>query len=301
MHKELSFGNGNWKESFSQTRIKRAFSTEIIQEKILRRGRVRVSSREQATLVAAGKATRSSGTDASRAAVPRTLTLMVVSARARSSRPLAPKTPATSILPPPPSLSSCELAEFCRMSAERARISISKGKGIDREPPSKKRRVDTSAAVVADREASASGIALPLLSLLFDRLVGDYDEDVRFRDSELRLAKEVNAALQSRLYELTERNLVLELDALSVQKCKKDYDAKLAKLKLKCAKGDEEIASLKTLLSSASDLRSSRIGEAVAPARGEMTSGFAERVTEVIGLLAEIGGKIAGLLLSMTL
>ncbi|KFK37072.1 hypothetical protein AALP_AA4G208900 [Arabis alpina] len=151
-----------------------------------------------------------------------------------------------------------------------------KGHGsITHKPPLKKRRVDTSPAAVVDREASASGVALPLvsgllrdeayastkskaseLSLLFDRLVGDYDEDVRFRDSELRVAKEANTALQLRLDELTERNLVIEPMLLL-------------------------------------------IGEAVAAARGEMTRGFAGRVSEVAGLLAEIGGKVQNNMLNL--
>ncbi|KFK23937.1 hypothetical protein AALP_AAs44880U000200 [Arabis alpina] len=283
MHKELYSGNGNWKESFRRKRIKRAFSAEIILGKILGRGRARVSFREQAALEAAAKAARSSGTDTLRAAA-----------------------------------SSRSFVEFRRMSAERARISRGKGKGTNREPPSKKRRVDTSLTTIVDKEASASGVALPLvsgllrdeayaatkskapeLSLLFDRLVGDYNDDVRFRDSELRVARVANAAVQSRLDELTERNLVLERDAFSVQKIKKDYDAKLAKLKLKCSKADEEIASLKTLLSSASDLQSSRIGEAVAAARGEMTRGFAGPVSEVARLLVEIGGKVQNNMLNL--
>ncbi|KFK22433.1 hypothetical protein AALP_AAs46422U000100 [Arabis alpina] len=192
MHKELSSENGNWKESFSRKRIKRAFSAQIIPGKILGRGRARASSQ---------------------------------------------------------SFVGCQ----------------------QKEPSLKKRWVDTSPAAVVDREASANDVASPLvsglfrdeayavtkskpseLSLLFDRLVGDYDED----------------------------------------KIKKGFDAKLAKLKLKCSKGDDEIASLKTLLSSASDLQSSRIGKTVAAARGEMTCGFAWRVSEVVGLLAEIGGKV---------
>ncbi|KFK41252.1 hypothetical protein AALP_AA2G105100 [Arabis alpina] len=86
------------------------------------------------------------------------------SAGMRSSRPLAPKTPATSTLRPPPSLSSDELAEFRMMSAERVRISSGKGKGIDREPPLKKRMVVTTLAAVVDREASTSGVVLPLVS-----------------------------------------------------------------------------------------------------------------------------------------
>ncbi|KFK28842.1 hypothetical protein AALP_AA7G055800 [Arabis alpina] len=148
------------------------------------------------------------------------------------------------------------------MSAERARISNGKGKSIDREPPLKKQRVDTSLAAVVDREASVSGVALPLVSGL--------------------LRDEAYAAMKSK-----------------ASKIKKDCDARLAKLKLKCSKGDEDIASLKTLLSSASDLQSSRIGEAVAAARGEMTRGFAGRVSEVAGLLAEIGEKVLNNMLNL--
>ncbi|KFK39753.1 hypothetical protein AALP_AA3G283200 [Arabis alpina] len=88
-------------------------------------------------------------------------------------------------------VSSRELAKFRRLSADGARISSGKGKGIDRKTSSKRRRVDTYLAAVIDREASASGVAAPSvsgllhdeayaatkskaseLSLLFDRLVG---------------------------------------------------------------------------------------------------------------------------------
>ncbi|KFK22012.1 hypothetical protein AALP_AAs39993U000300 [Arabis alpina] len=216
----------------------------------------------------------------------------------RSSRPLAPKTPATSTLLLPPYLTPDELAIRHRQSKKRARLSNGKGKGIDYGTSSKKQRVVTHPGVVTEREVLASRVTAPSasgllrdeayaatkskaseLSLFFNRPVGDYDKDVHFRDSELCVAKEANVVLQSRLDELTEHNLVLERDAFSVQKIKKDCDAKLAKLKLKCTKRDEEIASLKTQLSSVGDLRSSRIGEAVAAARDEMARGFAGRVS----------------------
>ncbi|KFK26606.1 hypothetical protein AALP_AA8G270500 [Arabis alpina] len=162
-----------------------------------------------------------------------------------------------------------ELAEFCRLSAERARISSAKGKGVDRETPSKRQRVDTYPVAVVGRETSANHVGGLLrdeaysavkskafeLSLFFDRLVGDYDDDVRSRDSELGAAKEANAALQSRLDELAKRNKVLERDA---QKVKKDYDHKLTKLKLRCTKAEGEVVQLRGELNSASDLQRSR-------------------------------------------
>ncbi|KFK24333.1 hypothetical protein AALP_AAs60350U000200 [Arabis alpina] len=119
------------------------------------------------------------------------------------------------------------------------------------------------------------------LSLLFDRLVGDYDEDIRFRDSELRMAREANAVLQSRLDEFAKQNKVLERDALSVQKIKKDCDDKLTKLKSRCTKAEGEIVQLRDELSSASDLQHTRIGEAVA------------------GLLVEIGGNVQNDMLNL--
>ncbi|KFK36290.1 hypothetical protein AALP_AA4G103100 [Arabis alpina] len=166
-------------------------------------------------------------------------------------------------------------------------------------------RVDIYPAAVVGRETSASHVGGLLgdeaystvkskaseLSLFFDCLVSDYDEDIRSRDSELNAAKEANAFLQSRLDELAEQNEVLERDALSVQKVKKDYDDKLTKLKPRCTKAEGEVVQLNGELSSASDLQRSRIGEVVAKARDEMARGFAERTSEVVGLLVEIGGR----------
>ncbi|KFK45093.1 hypothetical protein AALP_AA1G342800 [Arabis alpina] len=172
MHDEVSSRNGKWRKSFSRKRIERALSTEIIPGKILGRGRARVSSREQAALDAAAKATRSLGSDARRVV-----------------------------------------------------------------------RVDIYPPAVVDKEALASGDAVPSVSGL--------------------LRDEAYAATKSKAYEI-----------------KKDCDAKLAKLKLKCTKGDEEIASLKTQLSFASDLQSYRINEAVTEARDEMPRGFAGRVSQ---------------------
>ncbi|KFK22944.1 hypothetical protein AALP_AAs67853U000100 [Arabis alpina] len=265
MHKELSSGNGSWRKSFSRKRIENTLSVEIFPGKILGRGQARASFHEQATLEAASKAKGSSGTSTPRVAMPTTSTPLAPSARARSSRPLAPKT----LLPLP---SSGDVAEFCRLSAERARISSGKEKGVDRMTPSKRQRVDTFPAAVIGRETSASRVSGLLrdkaysvvtskaseLSLFFDCLVSDYDEHIRSRDSELSAAKEANAALQSRLDELAEQNKVLERDALSTHK------------------GE---------LSSASDLQCSRIEDAVAEVRDEMARGFSERTSEFIGLL----------------
>ncbi|KFK28909.1 hypothetical protein AALP_AA7G063800 [Arabis alpina] len=66
----------------------------------------------------------------------------------------------------------------------------------------------------------------------------------------------------SRLDEIVERNEVLERDALALQKRFK-------------------------------------IDDAVAEARDEMTRGFAERTSEVAGLLAEIGGKVQNDMLNL--
>ncbi|KFK40996.1 hypothetical protein AALP_AA2G071900 [Arabis alpina] len=170
--------------------------------KILGRGQARVSFREQAALEAAAKAKRSSGTSTPRVVAPMTSTPTAPSVRARPPRPLASKT----LLPPP---SSGELVEFRRLSAERARISNGKGKGVDRETPSKRQRVDTYPAAVVGRETSVSRVGGVLrdeayspvkskaseLSFFLDRLDGDYDEDVCSKDSELSAAKEANAAL----------------------------------------------------------------------------------------------------------
>ncbi|KFK41083.1 hypothetical protein AALP_AA2G083600 [Arabis alpina] len=207
--------------------------------------------------VEVAKSMRSSGTDAPRAMVPMTMTPTATSVLARSSRSLTPKTPATPTLLLPPSLTPYELVMRQR---REPRLSSGKGKGIDYETPSKRQRVDTHPGLL-------------------------------LKESELRVAKEANAVLQSRLDELTEQNLVLERDAFSVEKIKKNCDARLVKLKLRCTKGEDEIASLKTQFSSASDLQSTRIGEAVAEAKDEMAYRFAGRIREVAGLLAETGGK----------
>ncbi|KFK40798.1 hypothetical protein AALP_AA2G042400 [Arabis alpina] len=250
MHKDLSSGNGNWKRLFSRKRIERALSAEILPGKILGRGQARLSLREQIALEAAAKARGYSGTGAPKVAMPTTSTPPSPSMRARTSRPSTPKTAL-----PPPSLG--DVAEFRRLSAERAGISSGKGKGVDRVTPSKRQRVDAFPAAAVGREASASGgngllrdeaysvvkSRYSELSLLFDRLVGDYDKDVRSRGSELYAAKEANAAIQSRLDETVERNEALEHDALALH-------------------------------------RRSRIDAAVAEARDEMTRSFAERISE---------------------
>ncbi|KFK23765.1 hypothetical protein AALP_AAs48615U000400 [Arabis alpina] len=270
MHKELSSGNGNWKRSFSRKRIERALSAEILLRKVLGRGQARLSLREQIALEAAAKARGSSGTGAPRVAMPTTSTPPATSTRAKTLQPSAPKT----ALPPP---SSGDVAEFRRLSAERARISSGKGKGVDRVTPSKRQRADAYPAAAVGGEASASGgdgllrdeaysvvkSRYSELSLLFDRLVGDYDEDVRSRGSELSAANEANAALQSRLNEIVERNEALERDVLALQ-------------------------------------RRSRIDDAVAEAKDEMTRSFAKRTSEVAGLLAEIGGKVQNDMLNLT-
>ncbi|KFK41141.1 hypothetical protein AALP_AA2G090900 [Arabis alpina] len=247
------------------------------------------------------------GTGAPIVAMPKTSTPPAPSIRARSSRPSAPKT----VLPPP---SSGDVAEFRRLSAERARISSSKGKGVDRVTPSKRQRVDAFPAAAVGGGASASGGDGLLrdeaysvvksryyeFSLLLDCLVGDYDEDVRSRGNKLNAAKEANAALESRLDEIMERNDVLERDALALQRVKRDYDDKLAKLKSRCAKAEGETVQLRAELSSASDLQRSRIDAAVAEAGEEMTRSFAERTSEAAGLLAEIGGKVHNDMLNLT-
>ncbi|KFK33143.1 hypothetical protein AALP_AA6G336600 [Arabis alpina] len=86
----------------------------------------------------AAKAARSSGTNAPRAVVPMTLTPTAPSVHARSSRPLAIKTPATSTLLLPPSLTPDKLAMRQKQSEKRARLSSGKGKGIDYGTSSKK-------------------------------------------------------------------------------------------------------------------------------------------------------------------
>ncbi|KFK23694.1 hypothetical protein AALP_AAs63292U000100 [Arabis alpina] len=124
-------------------------------------------------------------------------------------------------------------------------------------------RGDTHPATVIGRETSASLVcglvrdeAYPAvkskpseLSLFFDRLVGDYDEDVCSTDSKLSAAKEAYAVLQSRQDDLAERNEVLERDVLSVQKVKKDYEDKLTKLKSRCTKAEGEVVQLRGYVS----------------------------------------------------
>ncbi|KFK31406.1 hypothetical protein AALP_AA6G108100 [Arabis alpina] len=174
-----------------------------------------------------------------------------------------------------PDGSAGEIAEFRRLSAERTRISSGKGKGIDRETPSKRQRMEAFPATFVGREASASRIGGLLGDEAYSVVKSKASEDGCSRDSELSAAKEANAALQSRLDELAERSKVLERDALSVQKVKKDYEDKLTKLK-------------------------SRIEDAVAEVNDEMARGFLERTREVAGLLAEIGGKAQNDMLNLT-
>ncbi|KFK22407.1 hypothetical protein AALP_AAs65984U000200 [Arabis alpina] len=307
MHKELSSGNVNWRRSFSRKRIERALSAEILPRKVLGQGQARLSLREQIALEAAAKARGSSGIDAPGVAMPMTSTPPAPSTRARTSRPSAPKTAL-----PPPTLD--DVAEFRRLSAERARISSGKEKGVDRVTPSKRQRADAFPAAAIGGEASVSGgdgllragaysvvkSRYSELSLLFDRLVGDYDEDVRSRGSELSAAKEANAALQSRLNETVEQNEALERDALALQRVKKDYEDNLSKLKSRCAKAEGETVRLRGELSSASDLQRARVDAAVAEARDEMTRSFVVRTSEVAGLLAEIGGKVQNDMLNLT-
>ncbi|KFK22318.1 hypothetical protein AALP_AAs69984U000100 [Arabis alpina] len=307
MHKELSSGNGNWRRSFSRKRIERALSADILPRKVLGRGQARLSLREQIALEAAAKPKGSSGTGAPRVATPTTSTPPAPSTRARTSRPSAPKT----ALPPP---SSGDVVEFRRLSAEGARISSGKGKGIDRMTPSKRQRADAFPIAAVGGEASPSGgdgllraeayavvkSRYSELSLLFDRLVGDYDEDVCSRGSELSAAKEANAALQSRLNETVERNDALERDALALQRVKKDYEDKLSKLKSRCAKAEGETVRLRGELISASDFQRTRIDDAVAETRDEITRSFVVRTIEVAGLLAEIGGKAQNDMLNLT-
>ncbi|KFK24164.1 hypothetical protein AALP_AAs73299U000200 [Arabis alpina] len=273
MHGELSSRNGNWKRSFNRKRIKRALSAEIIPEKILSRGRKRVSSREQVALEAAAAA------KATRSLVQMTSVPTTTSGHARSSITSASKTPATSTLRPSPSLTTDELAMRHMLSEQRPHHSSGKGKGIDRGTPAKKQSVNTYLAATVERKASANHVVAPSGSgLLRDETYvatkSKASEDVRARDSELCEAREPNAVLQSRLDEFSEGNKVLERDALSVQKIKKVCDDKLAKLKSRCTKAEGEIVLLRGERSSASDFQSTRIGEPVAEAKDEMAHGF---------------------------
>ncbi|KFK40784.1 hypothetical protein AALP_AA2G040500 [Arabis alpina] len=274
MHKELSSGNGNWKRSFSRKRIERALSAEILPRKVLGRGQARLSLREQIALEAAAKARGSSGTDVPRVAMPTTSTLPAPSTRARTSLPSAP----TTALPPP---SSGDVAEFRRLSAERARVSSSKGKGVDRATPSKRQRADAfPAATVGGVSCTSDGDGL---------LRAEAYSVVKSRYSEFALGI---ASLV--------RPKSLERDALALQRVKKDYEDKLSKLKSRCAKAEGETVRLRGELSSASDLQRTRIDAAVAEARDEMTRSFVVRTSEVVGLLAEIGGKVQNDMLNLT-
>ncbi|KFK33138.1 hypothetical protein AALP_AA6G335900 [Arabis alpina] len=219
MHKELSSGNGNWRRSFSRKRIERALSSDILPRKVLGRGQARLCLREQIALEAAAKARGSSGTGAPRVATPTTSTPPAPSTRARTSRPSAPK----AAPPPPSSGDKRQRADAFPAVAVSGEASPLGGDGLLRAE---------AYAVVKSRYSE--------LSLLFDCLVGDYDEDVRSRGSELSAAKEANAALQSRLNETVERNDALERDALALQRVKKDYEDKLSKLKSRCAKAEGE-------------------------------------------------------------
>ncbi|KFK32567.1 hypothetical protein AALP_AA6G259900 [Arabis alpina] len=244
--------------------VSQEFVTAMHTELSSGNGKARMSSLGEAALEAAEKAKGSSGTNTPRAVTPMISTSMPPLVRARSSRPLVPKT----VLPPP---FSAEVAEFCRLSAERTRIFSCKGKGVIRETPLKRQRVDIYHAAVVSRETSASHVGVSFvggllrkeaysamkskfskLSLFFDHLVGDYDEDVCSMDSAFSAANEANAALQSRLDKFAEGNEILERDSLCMQKLKKDYDDKLTKLKLRCTKAKAEV-------SSASDLQCSKI------------------------------------------
>ncbi|KFK25809.1 hypothetical protein AALP_AA8G163800 [Arabis alpina] len=194
---------------------------------------MKFSSRKRALLDAA-EAARSSGVGAPRAEAPTTATLTTVPVRTRPSTSVASKTPATSILRPHPSPTPDEVERQHEQSHRRALMSSGKGKGIVCGTLLKRQRVNTSPAAIVERSASASrGAAtsvllsskpldLAALFLYLDRLIGYYDEDVRSRDCELCEAREVNAALQFRLDVLVERNGVLESDALSVKRSKKD-------------------------------------------------------------------------------
>ncbi|KFK36066.1 hypothetical protein AALP_AA4G073400 [Arabis alpina] len=243
MHTELSSGNGNWRKSFSRRRIERALSAEIFPGKILGRGQARVSFRDHGALEAASKAKGSSGTNTPRVVAPTTSTPTAPSMRARSSRPLAPKT-----LPPPPS--SGELAEFRRLSAERARISSSKGKGIDRVTPSKRQRVDTHPAAVVGRETSASHVASSFVGGL---LRDEAYSAVKSKTSE-RFPFFYRLVIMMRMFALGIASLVRPRSSLTILQSRLDEYAEQSER--------------------------SRIDDAVAEAKDEMACGFAERASE---------------------
>ncbi|KFK23315.1 hypothetical protein AALP_AAs74635U000300 [Arabis alpina] len=195
----------------------------------------------------AARTSRSSGVDA-----PRAVALTTVGFRLTS---VVPKTPPTLIMRPHHSLTPDEVGRQHEQSQSRALMSSGKGKDIACGTPSKRQMVNTSLAVVVEREASAScgaatsvplasrpldpGDTFPPLFLHLDRLVGD-----------------------------TMRMFVPEI------RSKKEWDAKLVKLRSRYAKEEDEIALLKSHLSSASDLQNTRVDEAVAGARDEISRRF---------------------------
>ncbi|KFK23316.1 hypothetical protein AALP_AAs74635U000300 [Arabis alpina] len=191
-----------------------------------RNGEKKFSSRQKVSLdtAEAARTSRSSGVDA-----PRAVALTTVGFRLTS---VVPKTPPTLIMRPHHSLTPDEVGRQHEQSQSRALMSSGKGKDIACGTPSKRQMVNTSLAVVVEREASAScgaatsvplasrpldpGDTFPPLFLHLDRLVGD-----------------------------TMRMFVPEI------RSKKEWDAKLVKLRSRYAKEEDEIALLKSHLSSA--------------------------------------------------
>ncbi|KFK27178.1 hypothetical protein AALP_AA8G346100 [Arabis alpina] len=284
IHKELSSRNDNWKRSFSQKKIERALSAEILPGKVLGRGQARLSLREQIAFEAAAKARGSSGTGAPRMVMPMTSTPPAPSMRARSSRPFAPKT----TLPLP---SSGDVTEFRRLSAERARISSGKGKGVDRVTPWKRQRVDAFPAAAAGGEASVSSGG----GLLRDEAYSV----VKSRYSEM-FAPGVTSLVRPRR----------PMTPYSRGWTRSWSGTKFLSVMLSLCRGSRGTmmiswrsssrGRLRGELSCASDLQCSRINAAVAEARDKMTRSFAERTSEVAGLLAEIGGKVQNDMLNLT-
>ncbi|KFK22691.1 hypothetical protein AALP_AAs55088U000200 [Arabis alpina] len=200
IHRTFASGNGDWKRLFSRQRIERARSDVVIPGKILGRGEKRLSSRKRASLEAA---TRSSGT-----VVPKTFAGSDIRSVVREG------------------FDKCSVEDSCCFAV------------VERAAPASR---DAAASVTPFSRLSGLGAVFPLVGKLLrgkayaatkskafelflhlDQLVGYYVEDVRTRDSELSEAREANIILQSRLDELVERNRVLERDALSEQRSKKD-------------------------------------------------------------------------------
>ncbi|KFK29534.1 hypothetical protein AALP_AA7G146800 [Arabis alpina] len=138
-------------------------------------------------------------------------------------------------------------------------------------PPLSGERVDTFPAAVVGRETLANRVGGLLRDEAYSAVKSKASKDVRSRDDELGAAEEANAVLQLRLDEIVERNEV-----------------------------EGEVVQLRGELNSASDLKRSRIDDAVAEARDEMIRRFTERTSEVAGLLAEIGGKAQNDMLNLT-